>query len=69
MSERVAIVFDGEYWFLRRIRVIEYDLDLDEKVYRCDRPLGGPCKTFKEIAAVLREHMEPTIQPHNERGE
>lgn len=36
---RVAIIFDGSAWHVRRIRVIEHDLDRDEKVYRCDVPI------------------------------
>ena len=56
MSTRIAIVSDHEgIWYVRRIRVVEHDLDHDEKVYRCDQPLGGPC-TLQEavkIAAAL----------------
>lgn len=40
MSSRVAIVFDGQQWYVRSIRVIEHDVTRDEKVYRCDQPLG-----------------------------
>lgn len=39
---RVLIVFDGEAWFVRRVRLIEHDGVRDEKVYRCDKPISGP---------------------------
>lgn len=39
--QRVLIVFDGKAWFVRQVRVIEHDLDRDEKVYRCDQPVGA----------------------------
>ena len=29
-------------WFIRHVRVVEHDMDRDEKVYRCDVPAGGP---------------------------
>lgn len=37
---RVLIVFDGDAWFVRRLRAIEHDLDKDEKVYHCDPAFG-----------------------------
>lgn len=39
---RVVLVFDGTAWFVRRLRQIEHDLSRDEKVYHCDKHLGGP---------------------------
>jgi hypothetical protein len=51
---RPALVFDGANWFIRSIRVIEHDLERDEKVYRCDRHLGGPYDHLvKAFAALL----------------
>lgn len=60
-EDRIAIVNDGFAWFVRRIRVIEHDLDLDEKVYRCDKPLGGPFADLKQaVLAVLNESSPAT---------
>lgn len=50
---RVAIVSDDDgKWYVRRIRVVEHALDRDEKVYHCDKHLGGPFTTLGEAAAV-----------------
>ena len=51
MTDRLLIVFDGSAWFVRRVRVIEHDLDLDEKVYRCDKHLAGPL-TLEQMRAL-----------------
>jgi hypothetical protein len=51
---KVLIVHDGTAWFVRRVRTIEHDLDLDEKVYRCDEHLGGPYESLY-AAAMLAE--------------
>src|SRR3990167_8506564 len=56
MSDRRLIVWDSQAWFVRHVRVIEHDLDLDEKVYRCDQPIGGAFPSLAdvpEIAALL----------------
>jgi hypothetical protein len=63
MSEpqRVLIVCDvGGAWYVRRVRLIEWDLDRDEKVYRCDKPLGGPFLTLDEAVAHARTIRRPT---------
>lgn len=53
---RIAIVSDNDgQWYARRIRVVEHDLDADEKVYRCDRHLGGPFSSAAEAIAAARE--------------
>ena len=44
--QRSLIVFDGTAWLIRNVRLIEYDLDRDERVYRCDKHLGGPFETL-----------------------
>jgi hypothetical protein len=49
---RLAIIFDGEKWYVRRIRVIEHDLFCDEKVYRCDKPIGNDLATPEEAVAI-----------------
>jgi hypothetical protein len=54
---RIAIVSDEEgKWYVRSIRVVEHDLERDEKVYRCDRHLGGPFALAEvpQIAAAIR---------------
>jgi len=49
-QRRVLIVFDGECWFVRRVIVIEEDGYNGQRVYRCDKPLGGDYKTLKEAS-------------------
>lgn len=56
-AARVAIVFDGSKWFARHIRVIEHDLKRDEKVYRCNRPIGGAFDTAEEALAAARKEF------------
>jgi len=71
---RIAIVFDGKAWHVRRIRVIEHDLDRDEKIYRCDLPIANDVEKFDDVAALLRsiaaesrrERLE--IDPANMHG-
>lgn len=50
---RILISFDGTSWFIRRIAVIEHDLEHDDMIYRCDKPLGGPFGTVHEAVAAL----------------
>lgn len=57
-KNRVAIICDGEgNWFVRRIRVIEHDLDKDEKVYRCDFPIGTKFDTPEQAVSMAREYL------------
>lgn len=49
-KDRIAIVFDGGKWHVRRIRVIEHDLDRDEKIYRCDKPIANDLLTLADAA-------------------
>lgn len=49
---RLAIVSDDDgKWYIRRIRVVEHNLTDDEKVYHCDKHLGGPFDRLGEAAA------------------
>jgi hypothetical protein len=57
MSGRIAIVTDGESWFVRRIASAEHDLSNDEKVYRCDVPIGGRFATLDDAAAMAKEYL------------
>jgi len=52
---RHAIVFDGESWFVRRIRASAHELRRDEMVYYCDQPISGPHATLAEAAASSEE--------------
>lgn len=50
LKNRVAIVSDSDGgWYVRRIRVVEHDLDKDEKVYRCDLPIGLRLNEIEEL--------------------
>jgi hypothetical protein len=59
---RVLIVFAGDAWYVRRVRLIEHDLDKDEKVYRCDKPLGGPFKTPLEAIQSLPKSYQREVK-------
>lgn len=56
-DSRFLIVFDGQSWFVRHVRVIEHDLERDEKVYRCDAPVGCAHDTLDDAAAALRNEL------------
>lgn len=56
---RVLIVGDGEgSWFVRRVSTITHDLDSDEKVYRCDLPIGTRCNTLDEAVSLAKLVIE-----------
>jgi hypothetical protein len=58
MKRRVAIVTDGDgAWFVRRIRVVEHDGDKDEKVYRCDQPIGKNFPDLDSAAAAAKQYL------------
>lgn len=62
-----AIIFDGNNWHVRRIRVVEHDLEKDEKVYRCDLPISNDHATLAdvpEIAALLAARSPDTLASH-----
>lgn len=56
-KNRVALIFDGEGWYVRRIRVVEHDLDKDEKVYRCDLPIGVKFGTPEAALALAKQFL------------
>lgn len=64
-TRRIAIVFDGKHWFVRRIACIEHDWDNDEKVYRCDAPIGTGSKTLR---GALRQIHKRARKTKAERG-
>lgn len=46
---RIVIANDDDgHWYVRRIRTVELDLDKDERVYRCDMPLGNDFESLTE---------------------
>lgn len=50
---RILIVSDDDgNWYVRAVRLVEHDLDNDEKVYRCDQPIGGKYKSLAEVPQV-----------------
>lgn len=55
---RVAIVNSDGFWFIRRIRSVEHDLERDEKVYRCDEPIGPRFGSPEEAVRFLRRLPE-----------
>jgi len=68
MSDRRLFVWDGQAWFVRHIRVIEHDLERDERVYRCDEPLGGAflhLADIPEVAALLAAQVPACVKALN----
>lgn len=57
-----AIVFDGKKWHVRRIRLIEHDLDRDEKVYRCDMPISSDHDNLADVPEVAA--LLPNLTEH-----
>ena len=49
---RIAIIFDGTKWYVRRIAVIEHDTARDHKVYRCDLPIGNDLGSLADVPHV-----------------
>ena len=56
-DQRLAIVFDGENWHVRSIRLIEHDLDRDEKVYRCDKPISNDHSSPEEAVESAKRYL------------
>lgn len=55
MAKRYLIANDESgKWFIRRIRVVEHDLYKDEKVYRCDMPIGRAHDSLPEAVEALQ---------------
>lgn len=72
LVDKVAIVFDGQAWHVRRVRLIEHDLDRDEKIYRCDLPIVNDCGSLAEAVAALittsRETPRKRVKRQKTRG-
>lgn len=54
---RVAIVFDGQGWYVRRIAMIEHNQADDEKIYYCDEPIANDVSALKALA-VAKQYIE-----------
>lgn len=55
MSEQYLIANDKSgKWFVRRIRIVEHDMDRDEKVYRCDLPIGAAYSSLPAAVEALQ---------------
>jgi hypothetical protein len=55
MSDRYLIANDKSgKWYVRRIRVVEHDMDRDEKVYRCDLPVGTAYNSLSAAVDALQ---------------
>lgn len=51
---RVLIVGDDEDgWFVRQVLSVTHDLESENKVYRCNKHLGGPFSTAYDAIAHL----------------
>lgn len=65
--KRLLLVFDGKAWFIRHVCVIIHDYKpedgIDEKVYRCDRHMGGPFRTFDTAARAMRALLRKRPAP------
>jgi hypothetical protein len=57
---KIAIIYDGTVWHVRRIRVIEHDLDADEKVYRCDIPISSDHKYIDDAITSALAALDDT---------
>lgn len=52
MKRRIAIVFDGRRWHVRRIAVIEHDGQRDMTLYHCDKPISSDHKALEDVPQV-----------------
>jgi hypothetical protein len=57
VGRRLAIIFDGARWHVRSIRLIEHDLDLDEKIYRCDKPISNDHRSIEDAVASAKRYQ------------
>ena len=56
-ARRLVIIFDGARWHVRSIRLIEHDMQHDEQIYRCDRPISNDHHTIEAaVASAKRYH-------------
>jgi hypothetical protein len=53
-AKRKVIIFDGCRWHVRRLMGSEHDVDRDEMVYRCDKPLSSDHKRLSDVPEIKR---------------
>jgi hypothetical protein len=57
--KRIAIVNDGEHWFVRGIASsTQRTVPIDEMVYHCDENLGGPFDELVEAVLQARRILD-----------
>lgn len=54
---KMLMYFDGSHWWIRRVCLNVHDLNLDEKIYRCDKHLGGPYSDFDIAVVAMKQIM------------
>lgn len=54
IAKRFLIVFNGKKFFVRSVRCVQHDLELDEKVYRCAYPIGIAFDTIEDAWEAAR---------------
>lgn len=59
-DKRYLISFDGENFYLRGVVAVKEDAVRGEKIYFCDRHLGGPFKSISAAAQRARRRNYPT---------
>lgn len=54
MKRRIAIIFDGRKWHVRRIALIEHAMfpSREEMVYHCDKPISNDHASLAEVPQV-----------------
>jgi hypothetical protein len=65
MSNRILIAYDGTAWYLRNIKTIVDDWGANERVYHCDKHLGGPYETLQEAVAAYETNYPTTTTRHH----
>ncbi len=55
---RIAIVSDGDAWFVRRVRTSVHDGEKDEMVYHCDAPIGVSYSNLDAAVEEAKRHLE-----------
>ncbi len=67
-NRRVLIVGDGKEWFTRGVVSTVYNLDLDEMVYHCDEPIGGPFKSIAHAVESANKALKPKRKKPKKRS-
>jgi hypothetical protein len=51
--KKILAFFDGEKWYIRRVKYNYHDIDKDEKIYICDKPLANDLLSVDAMYAEL----------------